>query len=67
MAWTSAEESRVRAIETMLNKVQVAVTNLVSKLQLNQLLMVKQKEIDALTQRVENLETQVQTLQDNTE
>lgn len=63
MAWTTAEESRIVAIEEMLNLVQVAVGNLMSKQQMRQLLLIKQAEVDALTERVESLESQVSTLQ----
>ena len=67
MSWSDAEENRIQAIETMLNNLQVAVNNVVSKLQMRQLLLVKQAEIDSLTQRVESLETQVTNLQNTLE
>lgn len=63
MAWTDAEKDRVEAIETQLNKVQVAIKNLASKLQLRQLLLLKQTEIDSLTTRVADLERMVAILQ----
>ena len=63
MAWTEAENDRVVAIENLLNEVQTAISNLMSKAQMRQLLLIKQSEVDALTQRVEALEAQVRTLQ----
>lgn len=63
MAWTSAENTRVTAIETMLNKVQTAISKLMTKQQMRQLLLIKQKEVDALTLRVAALEEQVAALQ----
>lgn len=63
MSFTAAENTRITAIEELLNQVQIAITNLMSKQQMKQLLLIKQAEIDTLTQRVEALETQVATLQ----
>lgn len=63
MALTSAEERRVVAIEEMLNTLQVAIANTMSKTQMRQLLLIKQKEVDALTQRIVSLESQVTALQ----
>lgn len=63
MAWTDAENTRVSTIETLLNKVQTAMTKLMTKQQMRQLLLIKQKEVDALTLRVTALETQVLDLQ----
>lgn len=63
MAFTDAESIRIIAIEEAVNDVQTAVNNLASKQQMRQLLLIKQSEIDALTQRVAALETQVQVLQ----
>lgn len=63
MAWTSKETSRVQAIEEMLNKLQVAIKNLASKTQLRQLTLIRQTEVDELTERVESLEEQVSNLQ----
>lgn len=63
MPLSAAEELRIQAIETMLNKLQTAVNNLMSKQQMRQLLLVKQKEVDGLTSRIATLESQIQTLQ----
>jgi polyhydroxyalkanoate synthesis regulator phasin len=63
MAWTDAETNRIEAIEDMLNKLQVAINNLASKKQMQQLLLLKQNEIDSLTQRVVTLESQITLLQ----
>lgn len=65
MALTVAEEKRIIAIEEMLNLVQVAINNTVAKQEVRQTLLIKQKEIDALTQRVASLEAQITVLQDN--
>jgi polyhydroxyalkanoate synthesis regulator phasin len=61
--FTSEEEKRILAIEEMLNKLQTATKNLASKRQLNQLLMLKQAEVDELTKRVAALESQLAALQ----
>lgn len=63
MALTAAEEARIDAIEKVLNELQIAINNLVSKRQVNMLLLVKQDEIDTLKTRVDQLETQLTTLQ----
>ena len=56
MAWTVAETTRVDTIEDTLNEAQVAITNLMTKRQMRQLLAIKQQEVDALTVRVTALE-----------
>lgn len=63
MALTDAERQRIRAIEEMLNDLQVAIRNMTSKLEFRQLILLRQQEIDTLKQRVSDLETQVATLQ----
>lgn len=63
MAFTDIETARILAIETVLNELQESISNLMSKMQMRQLLLLKQQEIQALTSRVEALESQVQILQ----
>jgi hypothetical protein len=63
MAWTSAESDRVKTIEEVVNDLQTAVNNLMSKAQMRQLLFVKQSEVDNLTQRVATLERLLQIVQ----
>lgn len=63
MAFTDAEEARIQDIEEMINALQIAYSNLASKTQLNQLILIKQREIDNLTARVETLESQLTVLQ----
>lgn len=63
MAWTSAESDRIATLETVINQLQTAVTNLAAKQQLQQLLILKQAEVDELTSRVEALERMVAILQ----
>jgi len=64
MAFTTAEESRIKTIEEAINKVLTWLNGMVSKKQLRQLLLLKQEEIESLKTRVTTLETEVQTLQD---
>lgn len=63
MAWTQAEEDRIIALEQRVNDVMTAITNLASKLQMRQLLLLKQAEIDSLTTRLNSLESQMAILQ----
>lgn len=63
MAWTDAEERRVVNIEDALVSVTNAIGNLVSKMQLRQLLILKQAELDELTKQVTDLETKLTTLE----
>ena len=63
MAWTSAETQRITTLEEVVNDLQIAVANLMSKTQMRQLLLVKQREVEALTTRIEALESQLTLLQ----
>lgn len=63
MALTDAEKIRLETMETVINDLQVAISNLMAKQQMRQLLQIKQKEVDALTVRVASLESQVAVLQ----
>lgn len=63
MSFSDAEEVRVRAIEEMINTLQIAINNLASKEQMRQLLLIKQSEIDSLTSRIASLEAQLTALQ----
>ena len=63
MAWTDAEEQRIETIEEVLNNANTAISNLASKKQMSQLILVKQAQIDSLTERVAALESQLQVLQ----
>lgn len=63
MAWTTAEETRIQAIEELLNKLQTAINNLMSKQQMRQLLLIKEEEINTLKERVTALEAQIAVLQ----
>jgi len=64
LSWSDAEELRIATIETLLNQLQIAVSNLAAKQQIRQLLLLKQSEIDALTQRVADLERMVALLEE---
>ncbi len=63
MSFTDSEEARIQAIEQTLNKVQTAIKNLASQQQVRSLNVIRQKEIDNLTTRIEALETLVSNLQ----
>lgn len=63
MAWTDNEEKRVTMIEEVLNDLQIAMTKVMTKQQMQQLLLIKQTEIDSLTQRIAALESQIAILQ----
>lgn len=63
MAWTDAEETRVNTLEEYVNTLSTRISLLLSKEQMRQLLLIKQREIDALEARIVSLETQITTLQ----
>ena len=67
MAWTPAEEDRIKTLETVINGLQTAVANLMSKMQMRQLLLIKQAQVDDLTRRVETLERLVQIIEQHLE
>lgn len=62
MAFTDNEEARVAMIEEVLNELQIAFTKCLTKQQMTQLLVIKQSQIDALSQRVTALESQIAIL-----
>lgn len=59
----STTATRLTALENAVNEIQTAITNLASMAQLRQLNLIKQEEIEALQQRVADLETQIEVLQ----
>jgi polyhydroxyalkanoate synthesis regulator phasin len=64
MALTDIEKVRIEAIEELLNELQIAVKfNLASRQFVEQMLLLKQNELDALKNRVTELESQVTALQ----
>ena len=63
MAWTDAETIRIETIEDIINKLQIAINNLASKKQMQQLLLLKQNEINSLIERITALESQITILQ----
>jgi polyhydroxyalkanoate synthesis regulator phasin len=56
MAFTGTDETRIEAIENAILDLQKAVSNLASKQQVKQLVLIKQEEIISLTARVTELE-----------
>lgn len=56
-------QSRIEALETKVNEIQIALNNLATRKQLNASMLVRQNEIDELKQKVTSLETQIQALQ----
>lgn len=63
MSWTDDETSRVQAIEKAVIAIQLALKNVASSKQLRTLLVLKQKEIDDLTTKTDNLQTQLSLMQ----
>ena len=61
--WSDAEIERITNLETALLSLQRAVNNLMSNKQFQQLLLIKQKQIEYLTQRVSELETAIADLE----
>lgn len=64
MALTDVEKIRIEAIEELLNELQTAVKyNVASRLFVEQMLLLKQNELEAVKNRVTELESQVTVLQ----
>lgn len=56
-------QTRIEVIEESLNTIQVALNKLTTRQQMKALVNIRQAEIDELTQRVADLESQVSILQ----
>ena len=66
MALTNEQlQTRIEAIEEVLNNVQTALNNLANKAQLKALLNIRQAEIEQLKIDVASLKTQVAALQED--
>ena len=64
MALTDTEAARILTIEDLLNELQTAVKyNVAAKKFVEQMLLLKQNEIDLLKSRVTALESQIEVLQ----
>lgn len=64
MALTNSQLlDRIVEIEETINTLQTALNNLASKKTMNQILAIKQKEIEDLKSRVTSLESQISILQ----
>jgi len=64
MALTDSEATRILAIEALLNELQTAVKyNVAAKKFVEQMLLLKQNEIDLLKSRITALESQVTALE----
>lgn len=59
MAFTAADEKRLRSIETIVYRLSVLIEGAGSKNQLNRLLVLAQNQVDKLSTRVDALETQM--------
>lgn len=62
MAWNNEEERRIQAIENGLAKQTAALNGVASKKQLNQILALLTKEINALKQEIQSLKAQINAL-----
>jgi len=56
---TDSEEARMELIEETINKLLTWVRNLVDKQQFRQLMLIRQQEIDALTDRLTGIESRL--------
>ena len=65
MSWTDQEIAWVQAIQEQLNNQSTAISNLMTKQQMRQLVLLRQREIEALTQRITTLEAAIVALQNN--
>jgi len=59
------DDQRLDALELAVTQLQTVIANLASKKQLLQLSLIKQKNVDDLQDRVTQLETTVQLIQDS--
>lgn len=65
MSFTQAEEARIAALERVVNKMQGLMVKFPSQTQFHQLIVMYEKQLDDLTNRVAALESQITILQDN--
>ena len=63
MSWETAEVQRIINLEEALLSVQRAVNKLLSKKQFQQLLVIKQQQIEYLSQKVSELEADIANLE----
>ena len=59
------DDQRLDALELAVTQLQIVITNLASKKQLQQLSLLKQKDVDDLGDRVTQLEVTVKVIQDS--
>ena len=59
------DDQRLDALEAAVTQLQTVITNLASKKQLQQLSLLKQKDVDDLGDRVTQLEVTVKLIQDS--
>ena len=59
------DDQRLDALESAVIQLQIVIVNLASKKQLQQLSLIKQKEVDDLKDRVTQLEATVKIIQDS--
>lgn len=55
-------KNRIYTLEEIINKIQIAITNLATNEALSQILLLKQKDIDNLKSRATALENQVEII-----
>ena len=65
MAFTETEELRIRAIETRINEIQLALNNVASRRMIKAFTNIRQQEVNDLLKRIESLEAQVLALQED--
>lgn len=63
MSLTDAELQRLTAIEEAINSLQIAVSNLATKLMVRQLELLRQRDLDSMETRIGELEAIISVLQ----
>jgi hypothetical protein len=63
MAWTTAEENRVAALENLVDTMMQTIEELATKLMLSQSTLILEKKDQDLQDEIDSLRTQVEILQ----
>ncbi len=63
MAWTTAEENRVAALESLVNTMMVTIEELATKLMLSQTTTILEFDIQTIQGRLDTIDSEIAILQ----